>query len=270
MVGATSRSGLPDPRRALTLAGASPQIQESVKAALAAVDARSWAPDVRRAPGQVAANSKRAGALANAAFEGAGLPAASLAAASAADLGSPMGRVVGAALDLGTQSRALADVICRAPLQALAQAATTVGRGFVPADELGRPRGSGQCDDPLHLPDLPPAEQVPGALVSLGQLLVDPDTRALPLAGVVHAHLALLRPFPWGSGLVARASVRWILAARGVDVDMLCVAESGLLEVGRTRYVRALAGYRSGSPEGLADRFAAFTDALRIGSAAGG
>lgn len=269
LIDPTGTPDIPDPRQALESAMAIPDIQDLVAGALAAVDARSWAGDVRRGAGAVAASSRRSGALANAAFEGAGLPAAALAAASAADLASPMGRVVGAALDLATQSGPLTEVICRAPLQALAQAGTIVGRGFLAPDDLGRPRRTDNCDDPLHLPGLPAAAGVSRSLVSLGQVLVDPEPRAVPLAAVAHAHLALLRPFEWGSGLVARASTRWILAARGVDVDMFCVPEAGFLAVGRTRYVRGIAGYRSSTATGLQAWFAVFTEALRAGAEAG-
>ncbi len=34
------------------------------------------------------------------------------------------------------------------------------------------------------------------------------------VAGIAHAEIAVLRPFAWGSGLIARATVRLVLAAR--------------------------------------------------------
>ena len=41
------------------------------------------------------------------------------------------------------------------------------------------------------------------------------------VAAIAHGELMTLQPFRWGSGLIARASVRLVLASRGVDPDLL-------------------------------------------------
>ena len=71
-------------------------------------------------------------------------------------------------------------------------------------------------------------------------------------AGEAHAEVAALRPFGWGSGLVARALIRLVLAQRGVDPEFLVAPEVGLRSVGRPAYVRAVRGYAEGTPEGVA------------------
>jgi hypothetical protein len=230
------------------------------------MDALAWDRAVRANAASVAATSRWSGALANAAFEGAVLPAAQAREVAAGRVGAdPMGQVVLAAADLAGVAPRMSQLLRAAPLQCLAEAATVVGRGFVSGDELGRPRAGG-CDDPLHLPHLPNAADVPGALAALGVLVARTDAPAVLVAAVVHAQLAVLRPFTWGSGLVARASIRWVLAGRSVDPDMLCVPEAGLMQLGRAKYVRALAGYRSGDPAGTGAWVSVFCGALADGA----
>jgi hypothetical protein len=259
-------AGVPDAAAALRLAAGDPAASAAALAARAAMDAVAWDRGIRSRVATVAASSRWAGALANAAFEGAVLPpAVAVAVAQGHVPPDPMGQVVLAAVDLAGMAPRMAGLLRSAPLQCLAEAATVAGRGFVDTELLGRPR-VGPCDDPLHLPALPEASEVPPALVSLGTILARADEPAVLVAAVVHAQLALLRPFQWGSGLVARACVRWVLAGRSVDPDMLCVPEAGLLALGRSKYVRALGGYRSGTVAGLASWIETFSGALVAGA----
>lgn len=262
----THPTDIPDVARMLRTVVAQSSCLAVAETARAAMDALAWDRGIRSRAGAVAASSRWAGALANAAFEGAVLPTA-VAADMAAGVvpADPMGRVVLAAADLAGQAPRLAELLRAAPLQCLAEAATVVGRGFVGQEQLGRPR-VGVCDDPLHLPDLPDAADVPPALAALAVLVARADAPAVLVAAVVHAQLALLRPFPWGSGLVARAAIRWVLAGRSVDPDMLCVPEAGLLTLGRPSYVKALAGYRSGTTRGANLWVEAFCGALAAGA----
>ena len=64
----------------------------------------------------------------------------------------------------------------------------------------------------------------------------------------VHIESSMLTPPEF-----ARAAVRLVLAARGVDPDCLSIPESGMLARGRPAYVAALRGYASGSPAGMAE-----------------
>jgi hypothetical protein len=72
------------------------------------------------------------------------------------------------------------------------------------------------------------------------------------LAAVVHGELAAIAPFGTADGVVARAAARLTGITRGLDPKAVSVPEVGFAELGREEYVRALAGYASGQPEGVA------------------
>jgi hypothetical protein len=72
------------------------------------------------------------------------------------------------------------------------------------------------------------------------------------VAAVVHGELAALAPFGTADGVVARAAARLTAIARGLDPKAVSVPEVGFLELGAEAYERALAGYASGEPDGLA------------------
>jgi len=75
---------------------------------------------------------------------------------------------------------------------------------------------------------------------------------ALVEAAVVHGEIIALRPFEVGSAAIAQMATRLVMAARGLDPDLLIVPEVGILRAGRPAYVRAVRGYLSGVPEGVA------------------
>jgi hypothetical protein len=88
------------------------------------------------------------------------------------------------------------------------------------------------------------------------------------MAAIVHGELLLLRPFTWGSGLVARATIRLVLAQRGVDPDLLAVPEAGLMVSGRGAYVRAVRAYATGTPQGVAEWIIWHSNAVTSGARA--
>ena len=134
-------------------------------------------------------------------------------------------------------------------------------------DQRGRLRSDDQADDPLRLPELPSAEQASARLAALARILTMPtDAPALVIAAIAHAEVATIRPFAWGSGLVARAMTRLVLAGRGVDPDGLTVNEAGLFAAGRSRYISALRAYQSATPDGLAEWLILHADAVRVGA----
>ena len=91
-------------------------------------------------------------------------------------------------------------------------------------------------------------------VVALADVLTRPTTApAILVAAITHGELIAVQPFRWGSGLIARAAVRLVLAARGVDPDLLGCPEAGMLSLGRTTYVASVRAYRSGEPEGVAE-----------------
>ena len=90
-----------------------------------------------------------------------------------------------------------------------------------------------------------------GRLRAVGDLLTGPTTApALVVAAVVHAELATALPFQSHNGLVARATERLVLVARGVDEKSLVVPEAGHLAL-RAAYESNLRGYRDGGPAGV-------------------
>ena len=228
------------------------EVAEAVDSARAAVDALLWDRAVAARQAEVAAESALRGAWANAWFEGAecGLP--ELRSGAAVD-GSPVGRVLGNAVGLQAELPGLVAVIGTAPAQALARMHAIAAHGFVPDADLGRPRSGDAADDPLRIGGLPSAADVSTRMAGLGRILVGSTAPGVLVAAVAHAEVASLRPFGWGSGLVARALLRLVLAQRGVDPAMLGAPELGLRAAGRPAYVRAVRGYSAGTPEGVAD-----------------
>ncbi len=227
-----------------------PGVAPALDAARAAVDELLWDRAVGRDLGVVTAESALRGAWANAWFDGAecGLP--ELRTGAALD-SSPIGRVLAGTVGLHAQLPELVPVIGTAPAQALARMHAVLAHGFVGDEDLGRPRGD-SADDPLRLGELVEPPVLAGRLGDLSRMLVSSTAPGVLVAAVAHAEIASLRPFSWGSGLVARALPRLILAQRGVDPGMLGAPELGLKAVGRPAYVRAVRGYAQGSPEGVA------------------
>lgn len=227
-----------------------PGVAQSLDAARAAVDELLWDRAVARDLGLVTAESALRGAWANAWFDGAecGLP--ELRTGAVLD-NSPIGRLLAGTVGLHAQLPELVAVIGTAPAQALARMHAVVAHGFVADEDLGRPR-AGLADDPLRLGELVAPEVVGRRLGELSGMLVTSKAPGVLVAAVAHAEVAALRPFSWGSGLVARALPRLVLAQRGVDPGMLGAPELGLKAVGRPAYVRAVRGYAQGTPEGVA------------------
>ena len=235
--------------------------ERAASAALAAreeVDALLWRRDVRAAAAEVAAASRERGAQASAAIDGADVAVVDA---------SPMGRVLEASLRVTAGVPGQVDVFALAPMQAWAHLHALVAHGFVADDALGRPRADDVADDPLRLGPPPPAGVAADRLAMLARVLTTPtQAPAVLVAGIAHAELAVLRPFAWGSGLVARATVRLVLASRGVDPSLFSVPEHGIAELGRPAYVRALRAYASGTPDGLAEFSVWHATAVALGA----
>ncbi len=109
-------------------------------------------------------------------------------------------------------------------------------------------------------------DEVASRLGDLSQVLVASTAPGILVAAVAHAEVATLRPFGWGSGLVARALPRLVLAQRGVDPGMLGAPEVGLRAGGRPAYVRGLRGYGQGTPEGVAGFLRLVCAAVEVGA----
>lgn len=228
-----------------------PGVAAALESARSAVDALIWDRDVRQRRAEVAAESAVRGAWASAWFEGAECGLEELRSGAALDR-SPVGRLLAGAVSMNAQLPDLVPVVGTAPAQALARMHSLVAVGFAPDLELGRPRAGVAADDPLRIGAPPPPEDVAMRLTALGRVLRSSTAPGMLVAAIAHGEVASLRPFGWGSGLVARALIRLVLAQRGVDPQMLGAPEVGLRLVGRPGYVKALRGYALGTPEGVA------------------
>ncbi len=246
-----------DPLAALA---AIPEVADSSAAAREEIDRLLWRRDVRGAAAEVASASRQRGAHDSAAIDG----------ADVVDVDdSPMGRVLDAALRITAAVPTQVDVFGSAPLQALAHLHSVGAHGFVPGEELGRPRSDSTADDPLNLGSLPPPGPAADRLALLAQTLTSPtEAPALVVAAIAHAEIAVLRPFAWGSGLLARAVTRLVLAERGVDPSLFSIPENGMLELGRSSYVKVLRGYATGTRDGVAELCVWHASAVAAGARA--
>ena len=227
-------------------------------AARGAVDALLWRRDIRAAAASVARDSALRGARASAAIDGADVPVAD---------DSPMGRVLAGAEAVNEAVPALVEVWRRAPIQALVALHARAVVGLAPAEEIGRPRATDTAQDPLHIGALPEAAAVAPRLQDLARALSTPaQAPALFVAAVTHAELMLVQPFLVGSGIVARAAVRLVLADRGVDPSLFSIPEVGMADLGRPAYVRAVRAYAQGSAAGLGEYCGWFAEVIRRGA----
>lgn len=218
----------------LALLSELPGTFEAVDAARAAIDGLLREPSLRRNRGAVRAESRRHGAWASARLAGATVPLERFAPPFATD---EQGLVCAASLRLSSEVGALANTWRQAPLQALARLHVLAAADVVPADQLGRPR---------------PDPGVSARLTSLAESVTETGASGVVVAAVVQGELLDIAPFDWGNELIARAASRLVLVARGVDPDALTVPEEGLLRLGQDQLANALAGYRSGQPQGVA------------------
>jgi Fic family protein len=126
---------------------------------------------------------------------------------------------------------------------------------LLPEDQLGHLRTSAEPvpDDIPGLPPAPGADEMWERLSALAQNLTRP-TKApgLVVAAIVHAELAVLRPFPAANGLVARAAERCLLVARGIDPVAVTVPEGGHYVL-RASYASGLTDYTARGLTGVRD-----------------
>lgn len=248
------------PADPLAILAAIPEVDASASAARQEIDALLWRRDVRGSAEEVASASIQRGGRDSAALDGADV-------ALVED--SPMGRVLDAALRVTAAVPTQVDVFASAPLQAWAHLHALVATGFVPDEELGRPRGGDSADDPLNLGSLPSPREAADRLALLARMLTTPtQAPALVVAAVAHAEVAVLRPFSWGSGLLARATTRLVLASRGVDPSLFSIPENGMVELGRPSYVKALKGYSTGTRDGVREFLVWHSTAVAAGARA--
>ncbi|MFL6077168.1 MAG: oxidoreductase [Mycobacteriales bacterium] len=208
-----------------------PGVAEAAEEARVAVDRLLGHRVLRRRSAEVSAESAVRGAWASAALDGAGSALADVRSGAATD------PVTQGALRVATGLGPLVDTWERAPRQVLARLHLLAARDLVdpaaPAEALGRP-------DPAAADRLELLSQV---------LVARTAAPAVVVAAFVHGELLAGRPFPVGSGVVARAAARLTLVTRGLDPKGLAVPEVGHRELAG-EYAELAAGY--GTPEGVA------------------
>ncbi|MGN9784971.1 oxidoreductase [Nonomuraea sp. ZG12] len=234
-----------------------PGVGEAVDAAREAVDRLYRHRVLRRASPAVSTESSLRGARASAAIEGVDVPLESLRRDEAHD------PVVQGALRASAELGRLGSTWRRAPRQVLARLHTVAAAGLADEPDLGRPRAVPDAPDPLGLGPAPTVEEASARLESLFTLLSAPTKApALVLAAVVHAELAVLRPFGTADGVVARAAERLTLVEYGLDPKSLVAVEVGHLD---QPYAEGLRAYLTGTPEGVAQWIQQCASAVTLG-----
>lgn len=255
--------------------GALPGVQDAVDSVRKSVDRIYGHRVMRRRSGEVSAEAALRAARASAALEGADWALEELRRRS--DFGAEGGpRTVGAALRTTAEAGQLLDVWPQSPLRVLARLHLVAAGGAASDATVGRPRLAGEpVTGPGPVPgsgvgrekEPPDADEVAARLDALAHIVADgSEAPALVLAAVVHGELATLRPFVSRNGLVARAAERVVLVGSGLDPKSICPAEVGHAEQGRDAYERALDGYASGTPEGVAAWVGHCGKALELGA----
>ncbi|MFI6506107.1 oxidoreductase [Streptosporangium sp. NPDC050855] len=219
-----------------------PGVSDAVAEARVAVDRLYGHRVLRRKSAEVSARSALRGARASAALEGVDVPLEAIPEAT-----DP---VVQGALRVSAELGRLGTTWRTVPRQVLARLHALAAVGL--AEDLGRPRAVAQAPDVLGLGAAPGPQETVARVDGLVRLITDSSKApALVLAAVVHAELAVLRPFGSADGVVARAAERLTLVEFGLDPKSLVAIEVGHLELGPS-YAEGLRSYLSGTPEGVA------------------
>lgn len=242
-----------------------PGVQAGIDAAREACTALRWHEALRRRIPEAAAESRVRGAAASAMLEGAE-PAGS---AGSVDLvrdlmrgavsweerpEDPVWRVVAGAVRVTAATELMSAVNLRSPAQVLATLHTAAASELLPADQLGRPRRSGEeCLEWSELGPAPDPGEAGDRLRQVQDLVAGAAGEAptLLVAAVVHAEIVTARPFVLGNGMVARALERVILRAGGLDPTGVAVPEVGHADRAGTDYRGALTAYAAGGTEGV-------------------
>jgi len=102
----------------------------------------------------------------------------------------------------------------------------------------------------------PPAEHVDSLLHDLCEATLDRSLPPLVQAAIVHAQFETIHPFDDGNGRTGRALIHVVLRRRGIATSYVPPI-SVVLATQRERYIRGLAGFRSGDVGSWIEQFAA-------------
>lgn len=173
-----------------------------------------------------------------------------------------------AAVRMTTELMALAPRVDTAPVQVWTRLHQLAAAELASEDQLGHLRTTHEPlpDDIAGLPPAPPAEEMWERLSGLARALTRP-TKApgIVVAAVVHAEIAVLRPFSTANGLVARAAERAVLVARGIDPVAATVPEAGHLVLAGS-YSQGLRNYAGGGLDGVRDWLLRTAEVVALGA----
>jgi hypothetical protein len=273
----SSTTGLAQALQQLT---ALPGVADGVEAARQSCTSLRWHQALRRRTPEAAAEAGIRAAYASAALSGGRFSldlVRDVARGAGAFPDDPLGRTALGAVRAVSELARLGPTWQHAPAQALARLHTVAAAGLLPDEALGRPRTDdeqpGDGAD-LFYPDgrsvpAPTGAELAARLAGIGDLLAAPAASpAVVVAALVHAEVAVVRPFLAGNGIVARALCRAVLVGRGLDPTAVAVWEVPLLELG-PRYPLALGAYAAGGAENVAAWLLMFAQAVVDGAAEG-
>jgi len=162
--------------------------------------------------------------------------------------------VLRGAIQATAETEHIRGLLVRSPSQALARLHVAAASGLLPVEQVGRPRLGEETSREFVDLGMPPAPaELPARLAGVAELIgLAGEVPVVLAAALVHAELAVVRPFVRGNGLVARAAERALVAAAGLDPTGVAVPEAGWLAGGGTAYLGALTAYASGTPQGVA------------------
>lgn len=242
-----------------------PGVAEAVESVRTTVDRVYGHRVMRRRSNEISSEAALRGARGSAALSGADWALEEV--RRRTDFGSePEAQTMGAALRLCAEAGQLLSIWKQSPLRVLARLHVVAEATEAPA--VGRPRLAGEvADEPLVDLPLPDAAETAARLEGLAGLITGGGSApALVTAAVVHGELLALRPFGSRNGLVARAAERIVLIGSGLDPKAICPAEVGHAELGTEAYTRALAGYASGTAEGMSAWIGHCARAVELGA----
>lgn len=243
-----------------------PGVLESVTAARERVDELLWNRTLGTKGSALAADCSLQCARASAAIDGIDISLTAWASGDAFD-DSPLGHAAAGVWRLEQALREIAPIWATAPMQGLARMHSLVALDVVANAELGRPRTNSDVDDPLRIKSVPTVDVMRVRLGAIADFVTEPATvPAIVEAAIVHGELLALRPFAWGSGLVARASMRLVLDHRGLDPDLIVMTDVAIHSIGRPTYVDAVRAYLSGTSDGVARWIRFCAEATAVGA----
>ncbi len=234
-----------------------PEIASLCSDTLKRIDELAWNREIRKQDDTFTTYVRRMSGYATAALDGAVMADDPLREPDT----SAMGDVANQGLTITAAADLQASTFMHSPMQVWAFLHSLIDQ----SDERGRPRTTEGVQDPLHLGAAIPVEQMHERLGLLTQAITTTTAPALVVSAIAHAEVAAIRPFSHGSYLVARSSVRLVLAGKHVDDKVLCAPEFGMYSLGRTAYVKALRDYGSGTIEGMIALMRWHTSAISLG-----